>query len=1041
MPPSIVHKVDEIQQLAKRLTIARSLALCLGTTVLFAIAMAILDFAIKTDDSGLRWLYTSAIAGVGIATFRRWVWPALTSRSSNIDTAVRLERAFPELENLLSSSMAFLDTTQSQDGSSRQLERMVVDKASTLVDTLDLTRAVDRQPTKLALLLAGVVMMGAGVCSVSFPSHALAATSRLLQPWRAMPWPTKHQLRFEDLPASVPKGSDLMLSVIDQNGQLPARIELQIQQVDAKPDQIERRSMNRAGQRMNYELINLTRPVRVRAAGGDDRYMPWQTIDVIDVPQIVDLTVKVVPPEYVAGPTYPLSEPARLLEGSRLLVMGKASKPLRAAEARLTGQAPKAQRRRLAIANDRMSFSLKSDSAPLAISQSGELIFVLTDERGGTNESAGRMRIEVVRDDPPKISMLAAQHGLVAGTDGVVPIELEIVDDVGVDRIELHYQLGNVPSDNQPIEVSIGSQDSTGESQRPAASNWQRKLVHEFDLAEIPGVAAGSEIEMRGRAIDRKGQDGWSQTLRIQVLAESELRGRLRQREQSIGRQLREAADLQRQALEMAGETRREVDDEAIAPSAADSLQLVASRQQQVRQILVDADDSVVRRLETLVAEFTNNRLDSADLHDVARAVLKQIDRADSTSLSVAEQLLRQLTETLPDEAGSDREPLRPKIDRLVAAQEQAVTILEQILAQFSRVEGFHELSRRLAELADRQSALRRQTQLIADLDRFEAGSQRQQSVELSEQQIVLAHSAEKTAVFMERFAGSENAESQVLGVRKALDEFHKHEITRRMRQSAASLRDQRLAAAMKEQAEIESSLSRAYGLMLGASERGTASSAFVDQLAELAMRQESVTADTARWLGQSPQTRRQRIEASRIVEAQQSLARETEQLGTMAAGQAVVEWTLRTASVEMNGASQLLQRNDFSARTVEFQTRASDLLRSILTVWQDSESGFGRETKNGAASSSDLPPESPDGQRRIDFQVLANLQRLILDQTIELRNELSATPAGSERADRLRLLAMQQGQLARLLQQLGESTATDKPNSDVGPTSFRSLP
>ena len=75
-------------------------------------------------------------------------------------------------------------------------------------------------------------------------------------------------------------------------------------------------------------LKRVAQSMQYRITGGDDFSMPWQTVNVVEPPQIASLQIRLQPPHYTAYASFPSQRHIRALEGSTILLEGEATKPL-----------------------------------------------------------------------------------------------------------------------------------------------------------------------------------------------------------------------------------------------------------------------------------------------------------------------------------------------------------------------------------------------------------------------------------------------------------------------------------------------------------------------------------------------------------------------------------------------------------------------------------------------------------------------------------------------------------------------------------------
>ena len=185
MTPALQNRVQRVALRARRLVRLHGIGWFLAAACGIGIAFGWLDYLLRFQDAGVRWILSAGVLFLVVWCFLRYVFPAFRYRCSDLQAACRIERRFPELGDRLSSAVAFA-TQREEDGhaGSSQLRRAVVTEVEAAVERLNLLECLDGKRTRRALAIA---LIGCAVITtlafIDGPSVALSA-KRILRPWR-----------------------------------------------------------------------------------------------------------------------------------------------------------------------------------------------------------------------------------------------------------------------------------------------------------------------------------------------------------------------------------------------------------------------------------------------------------------------------------------------------------------------------------------------------------------------------------------------------------------------------------------------------------------------------------------------------------------------------------------------------------------------------------------------------------------------------------------------------------------------------------------
>ncbi len=181
--------------------IATAVGWTAASTVALFLMLAVADYLIRWHDPGMRVIWSLlALLAVGWSVYRFFSLP-LSCRLDNLDVAQRIERRFPQLGDRLSNAVEFLSQKEDQPhAGSAALRRAVVARATSEVEGLNLTDAINRHPLARAALAAGVACSMVAVLALLDGSAVSTSLARLANPLGEHDWPRTTVLQVVDPP-------------------------------------------------------------------------------------------------------------------------------------------------------------------------------------------------------------------------------------------------------------------------------------------------------------------------------------------------------------------------------------------------------------------------------------------------------------------------------------------------------------------------------------------------------------------------------------------------------------------------------------------------------------------------------------------------------------------------------------------------------------------------------------------------------------------------------------------------------------------------
>jgi hypothetical protein len=541
--------------------------------------LALLLLAAIAVDFLLDWLFSFSRpqrafllllqAALALWGLRRFVWPALVARETNIDLALLVEREHG-IDSDLVAALQF-DLREADEWESRQLESAVVDRVAGLGHQLDVGQGLSIGRVRFlgsALATFGFVL---AVAALFFPAHAAAFMNRLLL--GSAHYPTRTQIvRITINGAPVdPGGAALPPPRIPFGG----AVRFEVESAGISPESGSIRMLAPGGGAAAVPLVPRQAPVgpieatepaashsnRVGYAGDLARLMEsvsyqvflgdaWTEPAPLEIipPPVVSLELDHTPPPYVARGT-PASRSTNsrqlsVIEGSHVsMTLRCSNKPLAKVELVTEGvhyplEAQDAERHVWKIPE--LGTPLARVIAPVPFEVE------VADLDGISPEAPLRGHIRIEADRPPRIAAaVVTEKVLPAARPGIT---WGAADDYGLAEIRIHKQV--IRSSGQ-IEQTVDVVRKIPDQSQPQKALRGRL---ELDLAPF-GLAKGDQVRVTLEAVDYRGDHPGtpvqSEPVVFHVTDESGILAGLVEADEKSARQLDEIIQRQLGAGEM----------------------------------------------------------------------------------------------------------------------------------------------------------------------------------------------------------------------------------------------------------------------------------------------------------------------------------------------------------------------------------------------------------------------------------------------------------------------------------------------------------
>ncbi|HOW72398.1 MAG TPA: hypothetical protein PKY77_17505 [Phycisphaerae bacterium] len=393
--------------------------------------------------------------------------------------ALLLERWHPQLQSRLITAVEFTEpASPPRTGVERSsaMIQAVIRQAEEAAAQLSYHRGLAHTRARRNLSLGlGCLVVLASLCLAARPTMAMWFQRNVLL--RDVEWPQRNRLTVQGLTQGVlrvPRGEDATITAtVDQGFEPPMQVFIRYESASGQVGR-EQMPASRVGvpadgpadtlQADTPELPNvqflhtferLAETLRCQVHGGDAQ-TDWFTIEVVDRPQVVDVTLNVTPPAYTRMEAYDLragQTVAEVLKGSIVQVRIRTNRPVR--EAMLMRDTGAGESVEVRPAQRAAADAFIAVERPM---ESAVYHFRLVDGDGLSNESERvrpvQISVRLVADRSPRVKLQIKGVGEMVTPAARLPIDTDFSDDYGLAAVSLVYgaaeQAGSFPPQSIP---------------------------------------------------------------------------------------------------------------------------------------------------------------------------------------------------------------------------------------------------------------------------------------------------------------------------------------------------------------------------------------------------------------------------------------------------------------------------------------------------------------------------------------------------------------------------------------------------------------
>ena len=468
LPSAMEQKLRSLQRRQIAFTTVRSIAMGLGMLAVGMIVAMTIDWIFVLFRSTTRTLLTFATVGVSIAGALVALIGPLRSAWDIRHAARWVDSQVPHLQQRW-TTVASLSQSNASSTSREQLMRDQVSSEAVAMHPMV-------RPSKLApfsMLLRPLIGLGGCVLALGafmaiYPQQTSVLWNRFWSPNQNI---TATQLMNNTSHVLIPRGDQIDLAA-GQQGIPRSRAELTVEYPSGRLETIDvPADTDDAWQFVHTMRVDESIRYRMRAGDGQT---PWQSLEVIDYPEIGEVQFKILSPAYVHRPDVEkgfVPRRIKVIQGSTLRLAIRPLLPVqRLAVLVTTSSNPSTTTKETRKPGGQIeTIDLVGDadgwySYEQSLRRNMLLELKLWSEQGLQNEGRTTCRIEAIADAAPVARVISPSDEMAVAEDEIIDIQFEAHDDHGIAKAELivydDAQLdenGN-PKILQTREIPLGDQ-------------------------------------------------------------------------------------------------------------------------------------------------------------------------------------------------------------------------------------------------------------------------------------------------------------------------------------------------------------------------------------------------------------------------------------------------------------------------------------------------------------------------------------------------------------------------------------------------------
>jgi hypothetical protein len=722
IPNSVTRKVNRLRRLVRGYVFVEGLAaVTMAIAVAFWLGLAI-DWLFEPSPVVRVGMWILALGSIGYVAWR-WLFTRLAVRLTDSNLALLLERAFPQIDQSLVTTLQAGRRGDLHSDWQTELLKHTGREAGDKLATAPLSKVFRYWPLVWKSLVAALLVSALGI----FATHHVETFQFWLERMKLSTqlWPRAVELSVVgfkeidgELVMNVARDDDVQLEVLsslENEHVAPREVEIRYELADGRRGrdmftQIgEAVAGEDANQPFRYDFKNLSTDIMFDVIGGDDRIRGLK-LHVVERPQIVRTSLECDYPQYLgwAPVTRPFSGRTEVPFGTKVVCQVETSKPL--VEVSVYDSASKEALSAQLDEKSKRQFSFSPD----VLDVDRVLLVDLKDTEGVTNREPYRLMVAVVPDEVPEVSVQLRGIGSAVTPQAVIPMIGTVADDHGVASTWIQAECDK----REPQRRDLAEVSATRENEE----------LGRFDLAELDPeteerrllLKPGEKITLSVKAqdaydLEKEPHVGSSQRFLLDVVTDSELRAllekrelSLRQRFEAIHEKMISTRDLiTRIELNPLGEDGTKLSDEELATLRERDNLRIAGIDQNVTQSSYETF-GIAEGFEDIVTELVNNRIDTEELTQrLGRDIAEPLRAVAGELMPELQKRVQLLPQALTGGDGAEK-----RLADAVIQADLVVDAMQKVLDRMLELENYNELVELLRTIVDEQKQLNEETKV-----------------------------------------------------------------------------------------------------------------------------------------------------------------------------------------------------------------------------------------------------------------------------------------------------------------------------------------
>ncbi|MBI3829741.1 MAG: hypothetical protein HY291_09505 [Planctomycetes bacterium] len=403
----------------------------LGITLALLLVLGIVEMLARP---GAAWRIGLMLVALGfwLASVWRWLVRPARERITDARAAVKVESAFPQLENALINAVQLAVAVRLP---APALAAAAIDQAALRVQALPVERAVSVTPIKrAAMVLGAAALCFALIAGVKGPAF-VAALQQLLRPTAFVPAVGDHPIvSVKPGDCSVLAGGELNVEVevAPYEGEAPEAT-LYVREEGAPREQAVKMEM---AERVRFlaPLREIRKALVYRVEIGTSQSALYK-VSIVERPRVDRIDLSITPPAYTG------------LKSERYQDVPGDIRAPQGSKVELTAHSDRVVTEGAVVIEetDAVPLTLGGEGQSLTgafeIKRSGYYTIRLKNAGGHTNAEGAPHKIECIPDRPPAVRIAApVEKELTLGAGASVPIAVEATDDYGLAEVSVRFK-------------------------------------------------------------------------------------------------------------------------------------------------------------------------------------------------------------------------------------------------------------------------------------------------------------------------------------------------------------------------------------------------------------------------------------------------------------------------------------------------------------------------------------------------------------------------------------------------------------------------